>query len=91
MGDTVKMRLSGEILMTNRLTNRSDVESAIKQLPEDEVRALAQWIQAYLDEMWDQQIAEDVASGKLDRLIARAEADIATNHTRSLDEVLGDG
>jgi hypothetical protein len=91
MGDTIKMRLSGEILMTNRLTNRLDVESAIKQLPEDEVRDLAKWIQAYLDEMWDQQIAGDLASGKLDRLIARAEADIATNHLRDLDEVLGDG
>jgi hypothetical protein len=91
MGDTIKRRSRGEILMTHRLTNRLDVESAIKQLPEDDVRALAKWIQAYLDEMWDQQIAEDVASGKLDRLIARAEADIATHHMRNLDEVLGDG
>jgi hypothetical protein len=73
------------------MTNRLEVESAIKQLPQGEVRHLAKWIQAYLDEMWDQQIAGDVASGKLDHLIAQAEADIATNHVRDLDEVLGDG
>jgi hypothetical protein len=73
------------------MTNRLEVESAIKQLPEGEIRALANWLQDYLDEMWDRQIEADLASGKLDHLIARAEADIATNNVRDLDEVLNDG
>ena len=67
------------------MTNRSEVESAIKQLPESEVRALANWLQDYLDEMWDRQIEADLASGKLDRLSAQAEEDIATNNVRDLD------
>ena len=67
------------------MTNRSEVESAIKQLPESEVRALANWLQDYLDEMWDRQIEADLASGKLDRLIAQAEEDMATNNVRDLD------
>ena len=70
------------------MTNRLEVESAIKQLPESEVRALANWLQDYLDEMWDRQIEADLASGKLDRLIAQAEEDMATNNVRDLDEVL---
>ena len=70
------------------MTTRLDVESAIKQLPEQEVRDLAKWLQAYLDEMWDRQIEADFASGKLDHLIAEAEADIASNNVRDLDEVL---
>lgn len=70
------------------MTNRLEVESAIKQLPESEVRALANWLQDYLDEMWDRQIEADLASGKLDRLIAQAEEDMATNNVRYLDEVL---
>lgn len=41
------------------MTNRLEVESAIKQLPESEVRALANWLQDYLDEMWDRQIEMD--------------------------------
>lgn len=73
------------------MTNRLEVESAIKQLPESEVRALATWLQEYLDEMWDRQIEADFAAGKLDHLIAKAEADIATNNARDLDEVLRDG
>ncbi|WP_287627844.1 MULTISPECIES: DUF433 domain-containing protein [unclassified Microcystis] len=70
------------------MTNRSEVESAIKQLPESEVRALANWLQDYLDEMWDRQIEADLASGKLAPLIAQAEEDMATNNVRDIDEVL---
>ncbi|GAP98168.1 hypothetical protein [Leptolyngbya sp. NIES-2104] len=73
------------------MNTRLEVESAIKQLPENEARDLARWLQEYLDEMWDRQIEADLASGKLDRLIARAESDIATNNVRDLDEVLRDG
>ncbi|MCY6492857.1 hypothetical protein [Leptolyngbya sp. GGD] len=65
------------------MTTRLEVESAIKQLPESEVRDLAKWLQDYLDEMWDQQIETDVASGKLDHLIAQAEKDIVANNVRS--------
>jgi hypothetical protein len=74
-----------------RMTNRLEVESAIKQLPESEIRALANWLQEYLDEMWDRQIEADFAAGNLDHLIAKAEADIAANKVRDLDEVLRDG
>jgi hypothetical protein len=70
------------------MTNRLDVETAIKQLPEDEIRALAAWLQDYLDEMWDRQLESDIATGKLDHLIAKAKSDIATNNVRDLDEGL---
>jgi hypothetical protein len=72
------------------MTTRLEVESVIKQLPESEVRDLANWLQEYIDEMWDQQIEADLASGKLDRLIAQAEKDIAANNVRDLDEILSD-
>ena len=67
-----------------------EIEAAIKQLPKQDARQLAAWLQAYLDEAWDQQIEEDLAAGKLDGLIAQAEADIAANKVRDLDEVLRD-
>ncbi|MBN3927498.1 MULTISPECIES: hypothetical protein [unclassified Nostoc] len=73
------------------MNTRLEVESAIKQLSEDEVRNLAKWLQEYLDEMWDRKIEVDLASGKLDRLIAQAEEDIAANNVKDLDEVLCDG
>ena len=70
------------------MTTLLEIEAAIKQLPESDVRQLAAWLQTYLDETWDQQIEEDLTSGKLDNLIAQAEADIETNNVRDLDEVL---
>lgn len=66
----------------------SEIEAAIKQLPQGDIRHLSVWLQEYLDEMWDQQIEADLISGKLDKIIAKAEADIATNSVRDLDEVL---
>ena len=73
------------------MANRLDVEAAIKQLPECEVRDLVKWLQDYLDETWDRQIEADLASGKLDHLMAQAEADIAAKSVRALDEVLHNG
>lgn len=66
----------------------AEIEAAIKQLPEDDVRQLAGWIQKYLDEKWDRQMEEDLAAGKLDTLIAKAEADIVANNVRDIDEII---
>jgi hypothetical protein len=65
-----------------------EIEAAIQRLPESDIRQLSEWIQSHVDEMWDRQIEADLVSGKLDRLIARAEADISTNKVKPLDEVL---
>ena len=61
-----------------------EIETAIQQLPESDIRQLSGWLQSYLDEMWDQQIEADLASGKLDHLIDRAEADIAAHRVKIL-------
>lgn len=65
-----------------------EIETAIQQLPESEIRQLSGWLQSYMDEMWDRQIEADLVSGKLDHLIDRAEADIAANRIKNLNEVL---
>jgi hypothetical protein len=70
------------------MTTLLEIEAAIKQLPQGDIRQLSVWLQEYLDEMWDWQIEADLVSGKLDKIIAKAEADIATNRVKGLDEVL---
>lgn len=67
-----------------------EIEAAIKQLPENDVRQLAGQIQNYLNEKWDRQMEEDLAAGKLDALIAKAEADIAANNVRDIDKIVDD-
>lgn len=65
-----------------------EIEAAIAQLPEAEVRQLAQWLDHYLEDAWDKQMKEDLASGKLDKLIAKAESDIDANRFIELDRIL---
>jgi hypothetical protein len=77
--------------MKNCMTTRFEVESAIEQMPEAEVRNLAKWLQDYLDNLWERQLETDLATGKLDALIARAEAEIESNQVRDLHEVLYNG
>jgi hypothetical protein len=72
------------------MTSLQDIEAAIKQLPESDVRRLSGWLKDYLDDRWDRQMESDLISGELDRLIARSEADITANQVRKLDEVLRD-
>jgi hypothetical protein len=70
------------------MTSLLEIEAAIKQLPESDVHKLAAWLQEYLDETWDRQIEEDLISGKLDNLIAQAEADIAASSHDDYDALL---
>lgn len=67
-----------------------EIETAIKQLPENDVRQLARSLQNYLNEKWDRKMEEDLTTGKLDALIAKAEAEIAANNVRNIDEILND-
>jgi len=67
-----------------------EIEAAIKQLPENDIRQLAAWLEEYLEQKWDQQIADDLTSGKLNKLIAKAEADIAANRVRDINEIIDD-
>lgn len=70
------------------MTSLTEIETAIKSLPESDVRKLSAWLQEYVAVQWDQQIEADFASGKLDHLIAAAEADIAANRVKELNEIL---
>jgi hypothetical protein len=70
------------------MTTISEIEAAIKRLPPDEARKLSDWLVDYLDDDWDRQMTADLEGGKLDRLIESAEADIAADRVRDLNEVL---
>ncbi len=73
------------------MTTLLEIAAAIQELPEGDARELSDWLQNYLDERWDRQLESDVAAGRLDQLIGNAEADIAANDVREMDEVLRDG
>jgi hypothetical protein len=86
-GDPVRFNID-TLLNASHMKNLIELETEIKHLPEHEIRQLTERLQVYLDEKWDRQMETDLASGRLDNLIAKAEADIAANHVKNLDEVL---
>lgn len=70
------------------MTTLAEIEAAIQQLPPNDVSQLITWLQGYVNDFWDQQLESDLQSGRLDGLIAKAEADIADHQIRDLDEVI---
>ena len=70
----------------------AEIIEAVKKLPEAEKgEFLERLAEIDFDDAWDRQIEADAKAGRLDHLIARAEADIAAGRTKPLDEVLGNG
>ena len=53
----------------------AEIEQAIQKLTPQEIKAVADWLQEFREEMWDQQIEADAKAGKLDKFIAKAKAD----------------
>jgi hypothetical protein len=52
----------------------AEIEKAIQKLTPQEIKAVADWLQEFREEMWDQQIDADARAGKLDKFIAKAKA-----------------
>ena len=61
-----------------------EIETAIKQLSQDDFSNLMLWIDEYKNNEWDKQIEEDYRAGKLNHLINTALADIANGDVKEL-------
>ncbi len=53
----------------------AEIESAIAQLPAKDFAELMTWLEKYHQRAWDRQIEDDLVSGRLDSVIAEAEAE----------------
>jgi len=63
-----------------------EIEKALQTLPVGEARKIADWLQRYLDEKWDEQIDEDIAAGRLEKLADKAMQDYQAGRIKPLDE-----
>ena len=68
----------------------AEIREAIRKLPPGEAWKLAAELRDYLDALWDKQFEEDVKTGRLDHLIARAREEYDAGNTRPMDEIVGD-
>jgi len=60
------------------------LEREIEGLTREELAAFRQWFQAYDAARWDEQIEQDAAAGKLDKLAERALADHTAGRTKEI-------
>jgi hypothetical protein len=61
-----------------------EIEQAIAQLPKDQLAEFRAWYEQFDAEVWDRQIEEDIAAGKLDALADAAIADHRAGRTKQL-------
>jgi hypothetical protein len=60
------------------------IERAIENLPKNELAELSAWFEKYEAEMWDEQIENDLATGRFEALRSEAMADFDVGRTRPL-------
>lgn len=61
-----------------------ELETAVTQLPADDLTAFAQWFEEFLADAWDRRIEADILAGKLDEAGRRADADFEAGRRRPL-------
>ena len=54
------------------MTKLEQIEKAVTALSPKEIKQFANWFAEFHADLWDQQIASDVESGRLDQFIAEA-------------------
>jgi hypothetical protein len=52
-----------------------EIEAAVSQLQEEDLAAFQAWFDEFMADAWDARIAADAAAGKLDHLVAEADAE----------------
>ena len=62
----------------------TELKETIQKLSVEERAELNRLLYGWQDDAWDKQMADDVASGRLDEVMKRAEADMAQGRVREL-------
>jgi hypothetical protein len=66
------------------MSNVQNLERQVKDLSPQELAAFRRWFLAYDWEVWDRQLEQDVAAGKLDALAEKALRDHASGKSTKL-------
>ena len=66
------------------MTKLEQIEKAVTALSPTEVKQFANWFAEFHADLWDQQIAADAQSGRLDKFLTEAKAEIAAGKVRDL-------
>ena len=66
------------------MTTISEIQAAIRALPEKDFEAFSSWFDQFEEERWDRQIERDQKSGPLRDLIEKSRSDFAAGKCKRL-------
>jgi len=61
-----------------------EIKEAVQHLSLEERAEVAACLHSWKDDEWDEKMKRDLAAGKLDKIVAQVDADIAANKTRGM-------
>ena len=61
-----------------------EIKEAVQSLSLQERAEVAACLHSWNDDEWDEQMKRDLASGKLDKILSRVDADMAENKIRGM-------
>ena len=62
----------------------NELETAVAQLPNDDLTVFAKWFEEYMADAWDRRIEADILAGRLDEAGRRADADAEAGRCQPL-------
>jgi len=57
-----------------------ELQSAVAQLPAEELDRFSRWLEEFLAEQWDRRIEADILAGRLDAAGRRADEEFEAGH-----------
>jgi len=69
---------------THEFMSLTEIETAIRALPKEDLARFNQWYQEFFGQQWDEQIRQDVESGKLNFLVEEAKREREAGTLRRL-------
>jgi hypothetical protein len=66
----------------------AEIEAAISNLPPQDFAQVRDWLLERDNLLWDKEIEEDAATGRLNHIIEEIESDIAAGRVKPLNEVI---
>jgi hypothetical protein len=61
-----------------------EIKEAVRHLSLEEKAEVAACLHSWSDDEWDERMKRDLTAGKLDKILAQVDADIAENKTRGM-------
>ena len=62
----------------------AEIEAAIAGLSRNDLAELSEWFRDYQEKLWDKQIEDDLATGRLDAVLAEVDAEYESGLSQPL-------